>query len=137
MTLPDKLDRLSATVAADLMINGVQCEVACYGSKNDFVCRVTPHNLKPVAAEWTDGYHPPNDAGLLWIRSIDNQCLITGVVQKYLFPSCEKLHAALDNIQQMLTVDQAQSKVNVSILGSNSIQSLEFKALNSMANKLT
>ncbi len=126
MAIPDKLDRLSATIANDFKINGVQCEVACYGSENDFVCRITPHNMKPVAAEWNDGYHPPSDGGLLWIRSIDDQCLITGVVQKHLFPSSGELYDTLDSIQQMLTVDQGQPKVNVTVVGNNSIQSLEF-----------
>ena len=126
MALPEKHDRLSASIASDLVINGCTCEVACYGSGDDFVCRITHQDMKPKQSEWNDGYHPPCDGGMLWIRSIDGQCLITGTVQKKLFPNSNDLHDTLDSIQQMLTVDQAQSKVNVTVLGRDSIQSLEF-----------
>jgi len=126
MSLPEKLDRLSAAIATDLTINGHDCEVACYGSGNDYVCRITRHDMKPNRSEWNDGYHPPCDGGILWIRSIDDQCLITGTVQKHLFPNSKSLHDGLDSIQQMLTVDQAQSKVNVTVLGQSSVQRLEF-----------
>lgn len=126
MALPHKNDRLSASIAFDLVFNGCACEVACYGSGNDFVCRITLQDMKPTASDWNDGYHPPRDGGMLWIRSISEQCLITGFVQKQLFPNSNELHDALDSIQQMLTVDHAQSKVNVSVLGPGLIQSLEF-----------
>ena len=126
MELPSSFDRLSSTIASDFYVKDVLCEVACYGSNNDYVCRITEHRSKPVLADWNDGYHPPADAGLLWIRSLGGQCLITGFVQKSLFPTCNDLHDFLDSIQQMLTVDQAQSKINVTVLGNGTIQTLEF-----------
>ena len=126
IVLPKKQDRLSSSIASDIVINGFRCEVACYGSGNDFVCRITRHDAKPIQSEWNDGYHPPPDAGMLWIRSFDGDCLITGFVQRLMFPKSDDLHQTLDLIQQMLTVDQVQSKVNVRVLGSTKLFSLEF-----------
>ena len=126
MALPKKRDRLSANVAIYRKFNNTQCEVACYGSGNDFVCRITRNDQKPNASEWSDGYHPPPDGGMLWIRSLNGQPLVTGFVQKDLFPNCDDLHDALEKIQQLLPVDQAQAKVNISVVGGRSIQKLEF-----------
>ena len=83
-------------------------------------------DMKPTSFEWNDGYHPPSDGGFLWIRTIDRQTLITGAVQKHLFPNSTDLHEMLDSIQEILPVDQAQSKINVTVVGRNTVQSLEF-----------
>ncbi len=126
MAVPDKHDPLSASISEIHRVNGVECEVACYGSSNDYVCRITQQCTKPVASEMNDGYSPLPDGGMLWIRSFDDNCFITGFVQKHLFPDSSQLHDFLDTVQAMLTVDQSQPLVNIQALSKDEIHRLEF-----------
>lgn len=114
---PRKRDPLSASFTRFTRINGRLCEVSCYGSGSDYVCRVTEQDSKPTVSEMTDGYCPPPDGGLLWVRSFDNYCTITGFVRKHLFPHGCHLDDFLEQLQSQLTVDQVQSMRNVQVIG--------------------
>ena len=126
MPLPRKKDSLSADITKRYRLNGVLCEIACYGSGNDFVCRITRTDTKPTESEWTDGYHPPNDGGMLWIRCFDSQPLVTGFVQKQLFPESIQLFDMIERTIKILPMSNTQPKINVAVLDRGQLKSLEF-----------
>jgi len=114
---PSKRDSLSATISDFHTIGGVLCEISCYGAQNDYVCRITNQNSKPSSGDMTDGYYPQPDAALLWIRSFDNSCMVSGFIRKQVAPNGALLDELIDHIQAMLTVDQVQSVVNIDVVG--------------------
>ena len=64
----------------------------------------------------TDGYYPQPDAGLLWIRSFDDRCMISGFIRKHLVPTGSLLDELTDHVQGMLPVDQVQSVLNIEVV---------------------
>lgn len=116
---PSKRDSLSASITDFRNICGMLCEISCYGSKNDYVCRITQQDSKPSSGDLTDSYYPQPDAGLLWIRSFDSCCMISGFVRKYIAPNGPLLDELIDHIQAMLAVDQVQSVVNIEVVGAD------------------
>ncbi|WP_166830792.1 hypothetical protein [Thalassoroseus pseudoceratinae] len=65
----------------------------------------------------TDGYSPPNDDCLLWIRSFQHHVLITGSVRKSLLPRSAQLDLFLDRLQKMLPIDDVQPAVTIEVIG--------------------
>jgi len=64
----------------------------------------------------TDGYYPALDGGLLWIRSLDDCCMISSFVRIRLVSDSTQLDDLLDLIQGMLPVDQVQSVTNIEVI---------------------
>ena len=100
-----------------MKLNDQMCEIACYGRGDDWVCRITPQKSKPKPLDMTDGYSPPNDDGLLWIRAFQHTVSITGYVRKPLFPSSVELDSFLDRLQELLPIDEVQPAVTIDVIG--------------------
>jgi len=114
---PRKKDPLSAQRTKYVKLLGNLFEIACYGHGEDWVCRLTSQFTKPIASDMTDGYCPPLDLGLLWLRSFDAHCNITGYLRKALVKNSDELYDLIEIIQTMLPVDQVQPNIHIEVIG--------------------
>jgi hypothetical protein len=95
-----------ATSVIHVRVHGRIVEVGCYGSGDDWVCRLTD----PSSQEdrHNDAYAPPPDLGFVWLRESDHKWLASGLVNREVFRDTDAVDTLLYQIMNEVIHDGTQ-----------------------------